>query len=216
MAKQDKLLVWLHGEIKSPPFSSEARLEAGFLIRKIQKGDNLSLPHSRPMPMVGKSCHELRIVDVNNTWRIIYHQAEDAIVILEVFAKKTQQTPKKVIDICKIRLISYYPEDDMMNKKRIKELEQKGWKVGGIEDFLELSEEELAYIELKIILSEMVKDLREQQGITQVNAAKILNSSQSRLSKLEAADPSVSIDLQIRSLLKLGATKQEIGKRIGC
>ncbi len=216
MSKQDKPLVWLHGEVKSPPFSSEARLEAGFLIRKIQKGDNLSLPHSRPMPMVGKSCHELRIVDVNNTWRIIYHQAEDAIVILEVFAKKTQQTPKKVIDICKIRLISYYTEDDMMNKKRIKELEQKGWKVGGIEDFLELSEEELAYIELKIILSEMVKDLREQQGITQVNAAKILNSSQSRLSKLEAADPSVSIDLQIRSLLKLGATKQEIGKRIGC
>jgi len=108
MAKQDKPLVWLHGEVKSPPFSSEARLEADFLIRKIQKGDNLSLPHSRPMPMVGKSCHELRIVDVNNTWRIIYHQAEDAIVILEVFAKKTQQTPKKVIDICKKRLISYY------------------------------------------------------------------------------------------------------------
>jgi len=103
-----------------------------------------------------------------------------------------------------------------MNKKRIKELEQKGWKVGGIDDFLELSEEELAYIELKIILSEMIKDLREQQGITQVKAAKILNSSQSRLSKLEAADSSVSIDLQIRSLLKLGATKQEIGKRIGC
>lgn len=216
MAKQDKPLVWLHGEVKSPPFSSEARLEAGFLIRKIQKGDNLSLPHSRPMPMVGKSCHELRIVDVNNTWRIVYHQAEDAIVILEVFAKKTQQTPKKVIDICKIRLISYYPEDDMMNKKRIKELEQKGWKVGGIKDFLELSEEELAYIELKIILSEMVKDLREQQGITQVNAAKIINSSQSRISKIEAADSSVSIDLQIRSLFKLGATKKEIGKRIGC
>ncbi len=108
MAKHDKPLVWLHGEVKSPPFSSDARLEAGFLIRKIQKGDNLSLPHSRPMPMIGKNCHELRIVDVNNTWRIIYHQTEDAIVILEVFAKKTQQTPKKVIDICKIRLISYY------------------------------------------------------------------------------------------------------------
>ena len=96
------------------------------------------------------------------------------------------------------------------------ELEQKGWKVGGIEDFLELSAEELAYIELKIILSEMVKDLREQQGITQVNAAKIINSSQSRISKIEAADSSVSIDLQIRSLFKLGATKQEIGKRISC
>ena len=103
-----------------------------------------------------------------------------------------------------------------MDKNKIKKLEEKGWKIGDIEDFLDLSEEELAYIELKIILSEMVKDLREKKGLTQVKAAEILNSSQSRLSKLEAADSTVSIDLQIRSLLKLGATKQEIGKKIGC
>ncbi|MGB2962444.1 MAG: helix-turn-helix domain-containing protein [Anaerolineales bacterium] len=103
-----------------------------------------------------------------------------------------------------------------MNKNRIKELEERGWKVGGIEDFLELTEEELAYIELKLILSEMVKDLREKRGITQIQAAKIIRSSQSRISKIEAADPTVSIDLQIRSLLALGATKQEIGQRIGC
>jgi len=103
-----------------------------------------------------------------------------------------------------------------MDKNRLKKLEEKGWKIGGIEDFLELSEEELAYIELKIILSEMVKDLREEKELTQVKAAEIINSSQSRLSKLEAADSTVSIDLQIRSLLKLGATKQEIGKRISC
>jgi DNA-binding XRE family transcriptional regulator len=103
-----------------------------------------------------------------------------------------------------------------MNKNRIKELEERGWKVGGIEDFLELTEEELTYIELKLILSEMVKDLRKEKGITQIQAAKIIRSSQSRISKIEAADPTVSIDLQIRSLLALGATKQEIGQRIGC
>ncbi len=103
-----------------------------------------------------------------------------------------------------------------MDKNRIKELEEKGWKIGGIEDLLELTEEELVYIELKVVLSEMVKDFREQKGLTQVKAADIINSSQSRISKIEAADPSVSIDLQIRSLLALGATKQEIGQRIGC
>ena len=103
-----------------------------------------------------------------------------------------------------------------MNKNRIKELEERGWKVGGIEDFLEITEEELTYIELKLILSEMIKDLREKRGITQIQAAKIIRSSQSRISKIEAADPTVSIDLQIRSLLALGATKQEIGQRIGC
>jgi len=102
-----------------------------------------------------------------------------------------------------------------MNKNRIKKLEEKGWKVGGIEDFLELSEEELAFIELKVELSEMVKDIREKQGLTQVKAAKLLKSSQSRLSKIESGDSSVSIDLQIRSLLALGASKEEIGQRIG-
>lgn len=103
-----------------------------------------------------------------------------------------------------------------MDKNRIKELEQKGWKVGGFGEFLELSEEELAYIELKVSLSEMVKDLREEHGLTQVKAARILKSSQSRISKIEAADPSVSIDLQIKSLLALGATKEEIGHRLSC
>lgn len=103
-----------------------------------------------------------------------------------------------------------------MEKNRIRNLEEKGWKIGGIEDFLELSEEELAYIELKVELSEMVKDIRQKKGLTQVNAAKLIKSSQSRFSKIEAADSSVSIDLQIRSLLALGASREEIGQRIGC
>lgn len=103
-----------------------------------------------------------------------------------------------------------------MDTKRIKELEAKGWRIGSIEDFLDLSEDELEYIELKLILSEMVRELREKKGLSQVKAAKLLKSSQSRLSKIEAADRSVSIDLQIRSLFALGATKQEIGQKIGC
>lgn len=103
-----------------------------------------------------------------------------------------------------------------MDTKRIKELEAKGWRIGSIKDFLDLSEDELEYIELKLILSEMVRELREKKGLSQVKAAKLLKSSQSRLSKIEAADRSVSIDLQIKSLFALGATKQEIGQKIGC
>jgi len=80
-----KPLVWLHGEVKSPPFSNSARLEAGFLLRKVQNNDVLGLPHSRPMPSLGKRFHELRINDENKTWRIIYRMEVDAIVILEVF-----------------------------------------------------------------------------------------------------------------------------------
>jgi phage-related protein len=110
MEKQDKPLVWLHGEIKSPPFSSSARIEAGFLFRLLQTGEKLNMPHSRQMPNIGKNCHELRINDKKNTWRIIYKIDEDAIIILEVFSKKTQQTPKSVIDICKRRIKEYYNE----------------------------------------------------------------------------------------------------------
>jgi phage-related protein len=103
----NKELMVLHGEIKTPPMSPEARLEAGYLLRKLQQGETLSLPHSRPMPDIGRRCHELRIQDEKATWRIMYRNDSDAIIILEVFAKKTNKTPKQVIDVCQKRLRLY-------------------------------------------------------------------------------------------------------------
>jgi phage-related protein len=107
MSREDKPLVWLHGEVKTPPLSPQARLEAGFLLRRLQRGDHVELPHSRPMPSIGPGCHELRINDVNGTWRVIYRLDTDAIVIADVFAKKTQQTPDTVIKTCRKRLKEY-------------------------------------------------------------------------------------------------------------
>jgi len=107
MAIKDKPLVWLHGEVKSPPFSSEARLEAGYLLRLLQQGASIGLPQSRPMPSVGSNCHELRIVDAAGTWRIVYKVASDAIVILEVFSKKSPSTPREIVDVCRRRLRRY-------------------------------------------------------------------------------------------------------------
>lgn len=107
MSPNDKPLLWLAGEVRTPPFSQDARLEAGFLLRRLQKGDNLSMPHSRPMPSIGRRCHELRVVDEAQTWRIVYYVDDDAVVILEVFSKKTRATPKKVIDVCRSRLRAY-------------------------------------------------------------------------------------------------------------
>ena len=102
-----KPLVWLHGEIKTPPFSAEARLEAGLLLRRLQNGESLGMPHSRPMPSIDKGCHELRVVDRDKTWRIVYALEDDAVVILEVFPKKSAATPKRVIDQCRRRLKRY-------------------------------------------------------------------------------------------------------------
>lgn len=107
MSKPRKPLVWLHGEVKTLPFSAEARVEAGVLLRQLQEGINISLPHSRPMSCIGRGCHELRITDANRTWRIVYYVDTAAIVILDVFAKTTSQTPQTVIDVCKARLKHY-------------------------------------------------------------------------------------------------------------
>lgn len=103
----DKPLAWLAGEVKTPPFSLDARVRAGHWLRKLQKGEFVEMPHSRPMPSIGSNCHELRINDNSETWRIIYRIDEDAIVIAEVFKKKTQQTPKRVIQTCKNRFKQY-------------------------------------------------------------------------------------------------------------
>jgi phage-related protein len=105
--KPDKAIVWLHGEVKTPPLSTSARLETGVLLRRLQRGEVLGLPQSRPMPSVGPRCHELRIVDEGGTWRVMYRTDGDAIVIAEVFKKKTQVTPKRLIDSCRRRLRDY-------------------------------------------------------------------------------------------------------------
>ncbi len=107
MGDAGKPLVWLQGEIKTPPFSPKARVEAGVLLRRLQRGESLGLPHSRPMPAVGPRCHELRMSDAAAAWRIVYRVDRDAIIILAVFSKKTARTPEAVLKTCRERLRSY-------------------------------------------------------------------------------------------------------------
>lgn len=82
-------------------------MEAGMLLRRLQQGESLSLPHSRPMPDIGVRCHELRIRDESRIWRIVYRIDEDAILVVEVFQKTTQKTLGPVIKTCQQRLKSY-------------------------------------------------------------------------------------------------------------
>ena len=103
MARTDKPLVWLSGEIKTPPFSAAARVEAGLLLRRLQRGDLIAMPLSRPMPSIGARCHELRIEDDRVSWRVVYRIDSDAILILAVFKKTTRATPKSAIATCKRR-----------------------------------------------------------------------------------------------------------------
>ena len=102
-----------------------------------------------------------------------------------------------------------------MRESKKKRLEKKGWRVASADHFLNLSAEESEYIEIKLKLSQALKEKRQQRGLTQVEAARVLRSSQSRIAKMETGDPSVSVDLLIRALLTMGATPKELGRVVG-
>jgi len=77
------------------------------MLRRLQRGEQLGMPHSRTLAIIGRRCHELRVVDRDVTWRIVYRVDPDAIIILEVFAKKSNETPSQVIETCRQRLVRY-------------------------------------------------------------------------------------------------------------
>lgn len=103
-----------------------------------------------------------------------------------------------------------------MDKRKKEKLKSKGWKVGTVAEFLDLTAEESAYIEMKLALSEKLKERRLHKKLTQAQLAKAIDSSQSRVAKMEACDPTVSIDLLVKSLLALGVTRKELGRTISC
>jgi phage-related protein len=105
----DKPLRWMLGTLQTPPVGREARIEAGVLLRRLQRGEVVGMPDSRPMPSIGGSVYELRVDDreTRKTWRIIYRIDSDAILVVHWFEKKTKTTPQRLIDLCKKRLKGY-------------------------------------------------------------------------------------------------------------
>ena len=102
-----KPLVWLHGEIKTPPFTAEGRQEAGMLLRLLQQGERLGMPQAEALPDVGLRCGALRVRDAEHNWRIMYRIDSDAVLILDVYSKKTRKIPDEVIDRCQQRMKRY-------------------------------------------------------------------------------------------------------------
>ncbi len=109
MSPKDKPIVWLAEAIKTPPLSTLARVEFGFLLRRLQRGEALSLPSSRPMPSIGTRVAELRVSDGEGRveWRLVYRLDVDAVVVVALFKKKTQTTPKTWLETCRDRLRRY-------------------------------------------------------------------------------------------------------------
>lgn len=102
-----KLLAWLHGEVKTPPFTAEGRREAGYLLGLLQAGEALGMPQAEPLPVVGPRCGVLRVRDAGHHWRIMYRVDSNAVLVLDVYAKKTRRIPEEVIGRCRKRLKEY-------------------------------------------------------------------------------------------------------------
>jgi hypothetical protein len=157
--RKDKPLAWLRGEIKSPPFGAAARVEAGYLLRRLQAGEMIGLPMSR------------------------------------------DRSSRPVVDGCGSTTVR-------VAKRR--QLLQRGWAVGDVDEFLGLTPEERALVDLRLRLANGLKLRRAQRRLTQGELARVVRSSQSRVAKMEAGDPSVSIDLLLRSLIALGASNSDL------
>ncbi len=182
------------------------------------RGERLALPHARAMPTVGRRCIELRVRDEDANWRIMLRVDEDAVVVVEVFEKKTRKTPKRVIEAAKARLKRYDEvaggQPMAMRRTKKERLEASGWRVGTTAEFLGVTKEEAALIEMKLGLAENLRKRRRARRLIQTQLARRLGSSQSRVAKMEAADPSVSIDLLGRALLKLGPSRSQVARAV--
>ena len=113
-----KPLVWLHGEVKTPPFTPEGRQEVGILLRLLQEGERLGMPQAEPLPDVGPRCGALRVRDAEHNWRIMYRVDTDAVLVVEVYAKKTRKIPDEVTERCKRRLKQYDAAVNAAKRKR--------------------------------------------------------------------------------------------------
>jgi predicted transcriptional regulator len=102
----------------------------------------------------------------------------------------------------------------MMKPAKKRKLEAAGWKIGDAQDFLQMTDDDVAYVEMKLALSDMLKAKRQKQKISQVKLAALIDSSQSRVAKMESGDASVSIDLLVKSLLALGASRKDLARAI--
>jgi len=115
----------LYGEIKTPPFTPEGRKEAGDLLRLLQEGAYLGMPQAEPLPVIGPRCGALRVRDASHNWRIVYRLDSDAVLVLEVCAKKTREIPQQVIRRCQKRLETYDATAEMTAKKA----EKRSWRL---------------------------------------------------------------------------------------
>jgi hypothetical protein len=202
-----KLLVWLPGPNGSPPLSPQVRIAMGCLFRRLQGGQAVNIPRSKLLRSSGTWIYESRIRDHSVEWCVMYRLEHDFIVIGEVLrTRPTLEMPS--FPVWKA-LVSYDGRSDHP--------EACGWLRGDLADFLGLTQAEVELVDIRLALADMLQHVRFKRGWTQADAAGELGMSHSRVSRMEQPDWPISIDLLVKSLLTLGASRAELGAVIaGC
>ncbi len=200
----ERMLVWLPWHRESPPFSAAARIQLGCLLRQSQRRRFARLPSSRPRPDLGAEVFDARLRDRPTDRIVTYRLYRDAIVIVEVLpdAPEYRQYSWAVLT----RLRDY--------EERRPHVEGTWWQVGDVVEFLQLTPEQAALVDIRVALADELSRLRSNRGWSQTDLARALGSSRSRVAKMEMPDASVSIDLFVKSLLLLGRSRVEVGALI--
>lgn len=212
----EKELVWLHGEVKTPPFRASHGLRRAFCCDGYSR-----VSHCRcrtPARCLSSDRGAMSCV-----FRIRIRTGESSTGSMQMPLssqrclkrdRKPRQTPSSTHASADWRNTIEQDRTMVMDAEKRARLEAAGFKVGTVEEFLGLSPEESALIEVRLALSTALRRRRQTLHLAQSTLAKRLQSSQSRVAKMEAGDPSVSIDLLLRALLATGATREEVGQVI--
>jgi hypothetical protein len=201
----ERMLIWLPWHKGSPPFSAEARVQLGCLLRQAQRGGRLTkLPYSKPRPDLGPEVFESRVRDRPTDRTVTYRMYPDAIVIVEVLPDAPEYRVHTWAILTRLR--------DYEEQRT--QLEGTWWQVGDVAEFLQLTPEQAALVGIRAALAAQLVQVRRDRRWGQADLARELGSSRSRIAKMELPDSSVSIDLFVKSLLALGLSRGELGSVI--
>ena len=200
----EKMLVWLPWHTGSPPFSIEARIQLGCLLRQVQRGRLAKLPSSRPRPDLGVGVFDSRLRDRPTDRTITYRKCPDAIVIVEVLPDAPEYREHTWAILTRLR--DY--------EERRTQVEGSWWQVGDVAEFLQLTPGQAALVDIRVALADRLTRLRRDRGWRHTDLAMELGSSRSRVAKMELPDLSVSIDLFVKALLALGLSRVQLGSLI--
>jgi hypothetical protein len=199
----DKPLRWMIDTLTTPPLGRIARIEAGDLLRRLQRAEMLAMPASRPMPRIGRGVHELRVADRRRRWT-----GESSIE--STWMPFWSSTGSRRDLGSHLAASSISASAASRGTTVVKKKLPKGWTEGSVQELLGLADDEAEIVEMRVRLAQKVREKRRARGLTQRELAERIRSTQPRVARMEQAG--ASLEMLIQALFALGASRKEIGR----